>query len=113
MEMSEGVKALIARMGTKPEEFYDDSRKWTFIFKDKYKEVLTEQEKGAIHTALLQVRRKEFDANVLSTILQLDEEDEEEKVNKSVKNYVTATQIKEVAKQLAATAPRKPTTKGY
>jgi len=68
-EFSTGVETLINRMETNPEEFFNEADKWRFIFKEKFREVLTEQEKGAIHEALKAVRRKEFDYNVIQTIL--------------------------------------------
>jgi hypothetical protein len=67
---STGVETLINRMETNPEEFFNEADKWRFIFKDKFREVLTEQEKGAIHEALKAVRRKEFDYNVIQTLLR-------------------------------------------
>jgi hypothetical protein len=67
---STGVETLINRMETNPEEFFNEADKWRFIFKDKFREVLTEQEKGAIHEGLTAVRRKEFDYNVIQTLLK-------------------------------------------
>jgi hypothetical protein len=69
-DFSTGVETLINRMETNPEEFFNEADKWRFIFKDKFREVLTEQEKGAIHEALKAVRRKEFDYNVIQTLLR-------------------------------------------
>jgi hypothetical protein len=66
---STGVETVINRMETNPEEFFNEADKWRFIFKDKFREVLTEPEKGALHEALKAVRRKEFDYNVVQTIL--------------------------------------------
>jgi hypothetical protein len=67
---STGVETVIKRMETNPEEFFNEADKWRFIFKDKFREVLTEPEKGAIHEALRDVRRKEFDYNVVQTLLR-------------------------------------------
>ena len=67
---STGVETIIKRMETNPEEFFNEADKWRFIFKDKFREVLTEPEKGAIHEALRDVRRKEFDYNVVQTLLR-------------------------------------------
>jgi hypothetical protein len=66
---STGVETLVKRMETNPEEFFNEADKWRFIFKDKFREVLTEREKSAIHEGLTAVRRKEFDYNVMQTIL--------------------------------------------
>ena len=67
---STGVETIIKRMETNPEEFFNEADKWRFIFKEKFREVLTEQEKGAIHEALRDVRRREFDYNVVQTLLK-------------------------------------------
>ena len=77
--LSPGVEILIARMSTHPAEFYNDAPKWHFIFKEKFREVLTEPEKGAIHEALKQVRRKEFDDQVMRTVLIVEDDDEKER----------------------------------
>lgn len=66
---STGVETIIKRMETNPEEFFNEADKWRFMFKEKFREVLTEREKSAIHEALTAVRRKEFDYNAMQTIL--------------------------------------------
>ncbi len=68
-ELSTGVKTLVARMATNPEEFFGDALKWRFMFKENFREVMTESEKATLHTALKEVRRKEFDALVVQTLL--------------------------------------------
>jgi hypothetical protein len=67
---STGVETVIKRMETNPEEFFNDANKWHFIFKEKFREVMTEPEKGALHEALKTVRRKEFDYSVVQTLLR-------------------------------------------
>lgn len=69
-ELSSGVKTLVARMATNPEEFYGEAHKWRFVFRENFREVLTEPEKGAIHEALKEVRRKEFDVLVVKVLLE-------------------------------------------
>lgn len=69
-ELSSGVQTLIARMESNPEEFYGEAHKWRFIFRENFREVLTEPEKGAIHEALKGVRRKEFDVLVVKVLLE-------------------------------------------
>ena len=76
-ELSTGVRTLLARMESNPDEFYGDADKWRFIFAPNFREVMTEPEKGALHEALAEVRRKEFDERVMRRLLQ---EDMEEKV---------------------------------
>ena len=75
-ELSAGVRALVGRMESNPEEFYDDAQKWRFMFGDKFREVMTEPEKGALHEGLKQVRRKEFDQKVMRELLK-DEMEEQ------------------------------------
>ena len=73
--LSPGVEALVSRMQSHPAEFYGEAPKWRFIFKANFREVLTEPEKGAIHAALMEVRRKEFDDEVMRTLLTVEEND--------------------------------------
>jgi hypothetical protein len=73
-ELSDGVKILLERMKTNPEDFYGDSLHWRFMFAEKFRDVLTEPEKGMIHEALKNLRRVEFDGLVVATILRDDEE---------------------------------------
>jgi len=66
---SSGITAVLARMDTNPAEFFGDAPKWRFIFKENFREVLTEPEKGALHEKLKEVRRQEFDHMVMRTLL--------------------------------------------
>ena len=86
-ELSAGVRALVGRMESNPEEFFDDAHKWCFMFGDKFREVMTEPEKGALHEGLKQVRRKEFDQKVMRELLK-DEMEEQIKGG-----YYTTAQI--------------------
>ena len=74
-EMCSGVRTLVARMESNPEEFFGDAPKWRFMFAANFREVLTEPEKGALHEALKNVRRKEFDTLVVKEILKEEMED--------------------------------------
>lgn len=69
-ELSTGVRTVIARMETNPEEFFGEAPKWRFIFRENFREVMTEPEKAALHAALKEVRRKEFDALAVKTLLE-------------------------------------------
>lgn len=69
-EMCSGVRTLVARMETNPEEFFGDATKWRFMFSANFREVLTEPEKGALHEALKEVRRKEFDTLVVKELMK-------------------------------------------
>jgi len=74
-ELSAGVRALLGRMESNPEEFYGDASKWGFMFAPNFRDVMTEPEKGALHEALKGVRRKEFDELVMRRILRDTEEE--------------------------------------
>ena len=69
-EMCSGVRTLVARMESNPEEFFGEATKWRFMFSANFREVLTEPEKGALHEALKEVRRKEFDTLVVKELLK-------------------------------------------
>lgn len=69
-EMCSGVRTLVARMESNPEEFFGDAPKWRFMFAANFREVLTEPEKGALHEALKEVRRKEFDTLVVKELMK-------------------------------------------
>ncbi len=68
--MCSGVRTLVARMESNPEEFFGEATKWRFMFAANFREVLTEPEKGALHEALKEVRRKEFDTLVVKELLK-------------------------------------------
>lgn len=72
IEIGAGIQALVGRMGTNPEEFFDEAPKWRFMFADRFRDTMTESEKGAIHAALKEVRRKEFEYKVMRTLLEDD-----------------------------------------
>ena len=74
-QMCSGVRTLVARMESNPEEFFGDATKWRFMFSANFREVLTEPEKGALHEALKEVRRKEFDTLVVKELLKEEMED--------------------------------------
>ena len=74
LNISDGVRTVIARMESHPEEFFGETPRWRFIFRDTFREVMTETEKGMIHAALQEVRRKEFNYTVLKTLLDDERE---------------------------------------
>ena len=74
-EVSDSVNTLVARMKSHPEEFYGEADKWRFIFKEKFREVLTEAEKGVIHDTLRAVRRQEFHDSVFNALINPTEAD--------------------------------------
>jgi len=72
IDIGSGVQALIGRMESHPEEFFDEGSKWRFMFAERFRDTMTESEKGAIHAALKEVRRKEFEHKVMRTLLEGD-----------------------------------------
>jgi len=82
-ELSAGVRALLGRMESNPEEFYGDASKWGFMFAPNFRDVMTEPEKGALHEALKNVRRREFDELVMRRILRDSEEETVKQVRSS------------------------------
>lgn len=61
-----------------PEEFFTDQTKWRFIFDERFREILSETEKGVIHGALMKVRKQEFSHMVMKTALVRGDEQIEE-----------------------------------
>jgi len=82
-ELSAGVRALLGRMESNPEEFYGKANKWAFMFEPNFREVMTEPEKGALHEALKDVRRKEFDELVIRRMLQDEANEKMEQIRTS------------------------------
>ena len=86
-ELSAGVRALVGRMESNPNEFYGEADKWRFMFSSNFRDVLTEPEKGALHEGLKEVRRKEFDEKVMRELLKDNME------NQIKEGYYTSPQI--------------------
>jgi len=76
--MSTGVETILARMDSHPEEFHGEEKKWAFIYKEYYRDVMTEIERGQLFEKLKQIRRNEFDSRVVQTLLKKDGEEEYE-----------------------------------
>lgn len=82
-----GVDIVLARMDTHPEEFYGEEKKWAFIYKEYFRDVMTEIERGQLFEKLKKIRRQEFNERVMTTLVppepeQDDLELEEEEVYK-------------------------------
>lgn len=104
-EVNEGVQIILNRMESNPEEFFGDVGKWRWMFSENLREVMTEPEKAAIHSAMVKVRRLEITAKAVSTVMPQDEEDPFEKAGytaaekpkKIVVNRAQAEMIKKLA----------------
>jgi hypothetical protein len=79
--MNAGVEIVLKRMETHPEEFYYGVEKWSFIYKEYYRDALTETEKGMIFDKIKQVRLNELTGKVMTTLT--DEKGDDEFENKS------------------------------
>jgi hypothetical protein len=78
-EVNEGVQIILNRMESNPEEFFGEGGKWNWMFKETLREVMSEQEKAALHAGLVKVRRLEITAKAVATVMPKDEEEEENK----------------------------------
>ena len=75
-EMNEGVKIILARMETNPEDFFTVHKEynpWRWIFDDSVREVMTEPEKAALFEGIKKVRRLMITHRALETVMPKDE----------------------------------------
>ena len=89
-----GVDALIDRMELYPEEFFEGAEKrgrWAFMYKEYFRDAMTESEKGRIHEAVRKMRRLEFDATVLKELMKEDAPEEGVTVTSIGKQGTTGT----------------------
>lgn len=87
--MNSGVEIVLARMSTHPEEFYGDNDKWKFIYKEYFRDAMTEQEKGAIFDRIKEIRKEEFTLYVMKAMTadkQEEDWDEREVAGYAVPN---------------------------
>jgi len=78
-DLNDGVQIILNRMKTNPEEFFDATGgRWSWIYKDTLREVMTEIEKAAIFEALKTVRRLEITSRAASTVLRAEENEKEQ-----------------------------------
>jgi hypothetical protein len=93
--MQEGIKVLIERMDSHPEEFFGDlAFRWSEIMQDIAKhgpEFLEEDDLMMLNKKVKEVRRKEFNAKVLDEIASAQRlnhaKDKAEKIAQSTGNY--------------------------
>jgi hypothetical protein len=67
--MNDGVKMLLERMETNPEEFVGRGKRWDYIL-EEYDNVLAEDEAKAIKEGLHKLRRAELTRAVMQEILK-------------------------------------------
>lgn len=66
--MNDGIKILLARLESHPEEFLRDSDRWEHLF-NHYKKYMAEEDKQAFWDKLCEVRTQEFTERVLRELL--------------------------------------------
>jgi hypothetical protein len=67
--MNDGVKILLERMQTHPEEFYGSYNRWTEVL-EKFEKFFHANERALINGALTNIRRDEFTRVVMQEILR-------------------------------------------
>jgi hypothetical protein len=78
--MNSGVEIVLSRMETHPEEFYGECDKWKFIYKEYFRDAMTEAEKGMIFDRIKEIRKEEFTLRVMETMtvdIKSNEENDE------------------------------------
>ena len=68
--MNDGIAIVLQRMETHPEEFFGTEDKWKFIFKDYFRDSMTETEKGLMFDKMKKLRRAEFTTLVMKTMVE-------------------------------------------
>lgn len=69
--MNEGLKIVLERMRTNPEEFAKNSKKWGWV--DHYRVVLDADEITALDAGLREAWREMFTREVMSTLIDIKE----------------------------------------
>jgi hypothetical protein len=103
-EVNEGVQIILNRMESNPEEFFGDVGKWRWMFSENLREVMTEPEKAAIHSAMVKVRRLEITAKAVATVMPQDEEEEKEEHYKWAKATATSADMSQQPKKMVINA---------
>lgn len=67
--MNDGVKMVLERMKTHPEEFYGEESRWSYVM-SRYEKFFTQQEKNHLENAITELRRGEFTAKVMEKLLE-------------------------------------------
>jgi hypothetical protein len=67
--MNDGVKILLERMQTNPEEFHGEYNRWTEVIK-RFENVFNANERALINGALTNIRRDEFTHVVMQELLR-------------------------------------------
>lgn len=93
-EITGGVDIVLARMDTHPEEFYGEEKKWAFIYKEYFRDVMTEIERGQLFEKLKKIRRQEFNERVMTTLVPPEEEQGEMEEEREVWSGFASAPVK-------------------
>ncbi len=83
-ELNEGVKIILARMETNPEDFFTVHKEynpWRWIFDENVREVMTESEKAALYEGIKKVRRLMITHRAIETVMPKETVTENETQN--------------------------------
>lgn len=105
-----GVDTIIARMASHPEEFFETQNnrlavekygggRWAFIYKEYFRDAMTESEKGRLHEALRTVRRLEFDAMVLKELMRDEEAEKRQELERQMRAAQQAVHTQALSNQ--------------
>ena len=86
-EITGGVDIVLARMDTHPEEFYGEEKKWAFIYKEYFRDVMTEIERGQLFEKLKKIRRQEFNERVMTTLVPPEKDEEDDWVESQMSKF--------------------------
>ena len=76
-DLSAALEALRGRMQTNPSEFFANTYKWDFLWREGTKEVLTEDELKLLAEGVAYVRRAEINNSILHALLEEPESKQE------------------------------------
>ena len=76
-DLSSALEALRGRMQTNPSEFFANTYKWDFLWREGTKEVLTEDELKLLAEGVAYVRRAEINNSILHALLEEPESKQE------------------------------------
>jgi len=102
-EVNEGVQIILNRMESNPEEFFGDVGKWRWMFSENLREVMTEPEKAAIHSAMVRVRRLEITAKAVATVMT-EEKEEDVDYNRRVGLIANTADLSQQPKKMVINA---------
>jgi len=74
--MENGVKILIERLKTNPEEFGETGDRWSSVV-GKFRQFMSAEDRVALDEALRPVLMEKFNKEVLNTLIRTEQEQEE------------------------------------